>query len=478
MKWIKLFEDWNLMESLASAREKYLITNQISDEEFNLIKDLDPSKNFKYVEKMIDVYVKESPSLEELANTFKDFDEMSKKNQLKNSDITSYGSFSDILDTTQNTFSEYKEKIETKAKGNEVDIVYEDDKVLVLIPRTHEAVCKYGSGTKWCITEEDPEHYLNYLSKSITHYFVIMKGLPKSNPNYKMAVSVTEDGGFECNDALDKSIPIEKVLETSGLDKSLFVSNPNPLTLEMKLLNASKSKKGGVEEVKKLISAGADVNANLNNSGNTPLFWAVLRGNVAIAELLISAGADVNAKNIDGMSPLSWAVDGDNVAIAELLISAGADVNAKNKSGDSPLSWAVRWGHITMVKLLISAGADVNAKDNNHNYVLHYVRDVEVAKYLIERGADVNAEGAKKYTPLHIVRNIELAKLFIDSGANIMAEAEYGVTPLHMSVAERSFSISKLLIEVGADPMIKNKFGETPLDFADSERMKSILIGK
>jgi hypothetical protein len=387
MKYLKLFEEWNLMESLASAREKYLITNQISTEEFNLIKDLDPSKNFKYVEKMIDVYVKESPSLEELAKIFRDFDEMSKKNQLKNSDITSYGSFSDIQNTTQKTFSEYKEKQDFKAKGNEVDIIYEDDRVLVLIPRTREATCKYGSGTKWCITEEDPAHYFFYLSKSITHYFVIMKGLPMDDPDYKMAVSVTEDGGFECNDALDKSIPIEKVLEISGLDKSLFVSNPNPLTLEVKLLNASKSKKGGVEEVKKLIDAGADVNANLNNSGNTPLFLAVRRGNVALAEYLISAGADVNAKNKHGSSPLHWAVDSDIVAIVELLISAGADVNAKNKHGLPPLHWAAHEDNIAIVELLISAGADVNAEDEDGYTPLHWVKSQEMKDLLIEHGA-------------------------------------------------------------------------------------------
>ena len=322
MKYLKLFEDWNILESLASAMEKYLNTNQISAEEFNLIKDLDPSKNFKYVEKMIDVYLKDSPDIQELGKVFKDFDEMSKKNQIKNADITSYGSFSEILDTTQKTFSEYNEKIETKAKANEIDIVYEDDKVLVLIPRTHEAVCKYGSGTKWCITEENPISYLSYLRKSITHYFVIMKGLPMSNPNYKMAVSVTEDGKFECNDALDESISIQLVLYISGLNKSLFVSNPSPLTLEMKLLNASA--KGGVEEVKKLIDSGADV----------------------------------GAKNDDGFTPLHYAVDGNNIELAKFLIDSGADVNAKTNYGfTTPLYVATYWGNKEIQALLKKHGA-------------------------------------------------------------------------------------------------------------------------
>ena len=52
---------------------------------------------------------------------------------------------------------------------------------------------------------------------------------------------------------------------------------------------------------------GADVNAK-DNGGFVPLHWAVSLGNIALAKLLISAGADVNAEtNMMGTTPLEFA---------------------------------------------------------------------------------------------------------------------------------------------------------------------------
>jgi len=49
------------------------------------------------------------------------------------------------------------------------------------------------------------------------------------------------------------------------------------------------SKTGNLEEVKKLINAGADVNAN--KAGWTALQWASEKGNTEVIELLKQAGA-------------------------------------------------------------------------------------------------------------------------------------------------------------------------------------------
>ena len=80
-----------------------------------------------------------------------------------------------------------------------------------------------------------------------------------------------------------------------------------------------------INKIKRLIEAGADVNAKDVN-GESPLYRAVDRDSVILAKYLISAGANVNAKDIDGYSPLYYAVDGNNKAIAKLLIKAGVDV--------------------------------------------------------------------------------------------------------------------------------------------------------
>jgi len=454
MKWIKLFEDWNLMESLASAREKYVKTNQISDEEFNLIKDLDPSKNFKYVEKMIDVYLKDSPNLEELGKAFRDFDEMSKKNQLKNSDITSYRSFSEIINTTQRVFSEYKEKIETKAKANEIDVVYEDDRVLVLIPRTHEAVCKYGSGTKWCITEENQREYLYYKRRLITHYFIILKAFPTSDPNYKMAVNVSEDGKFECNDSLDNSIPIEKVLEISGLDKGLFIPSPSSLPPDVELQVKLGVKLGDAinkqnsEYVKKYLQMGASPNGFYGDDKELPLFDAISFDNTEIVNILLEAGVNLDVKNEYNLSPLFWCIYQNSVKSAEILINAGIDLEVTNDGNLTPLNLAVEKSNPIIVELLIDAGANVETSDYSGNSPLH-------------RAARYNERAC--------------AELLISGGADISAKNDNDFTPLHVAVEGDRIEIARLLINAWIDEEVEDYDMDELLDLTESPEMQELL---
>ena len=60
------------------------------------------------------------------------------------------------------------------------------------------------------------------------------------------------------------------------------------------LINATRN--NTVQEVKRLLNEGADVNAR-NQDGWTSLMMAALGGHLEVAKLLIDKGADVNAKN-------------------------------------------------------------------------------------------------------------------------------------------------------------------------------------
>jgi ankyrin repeat protein len=68
---------------------------------------------------------------------------------------------------------------------------------------------------------------------------------------------------------------------------------------------ASAARNANVEEVRKLIAAGSDVNAP-EADGSSAVLWAAHQGDPELVALLIKAGADANAANNFGVTP--WAI--------------------------------------------------------------------------------------------------------------------------------------------------------------------------
>ena len=129
--------------------------------------------------------------------------------------------------------------------------------------------------------------------------------------------------------------------------------------------------KGHAEVVKLLLSAGANPNFELYNSGKTALYWAVKSGHAEVVKLLLSAEANPNAANDDGETALMQAVrnghtDAEYVKIVRMLLSAGANPNVVGSDGWAALMIAAGLGQAEVVKLLLSEGANPNVKfDNN-----------------------------------------------------------------------------------------------------------------
>lgn len=104
--------------------------------------------------------------------------------------------------------------------------MFENDDWIVMIPRTQEASCKYGAGTKWCIAakNDDDNQYIDYIDKGATIYYIISKKLTIKNIFYKMAVVVHLYDDIDCFDSKDDEISFDEVLDVSGLDESIFIS--------------------------------------------------------------------------------------------------------------------------------------------------------------------------------------------------------------------------------------------------------------
>ena len=67
-----------------------------------------------------------------------------------------------------------KEKLLTEAKikvgKSEYIKLFEDDTILVLKPLTHQASCKYGSGTKWCVTSRQTDKWWNTYTRKTASF--------------------------------------------------------------------------------------------------------------------------------------------------------------------------------------------------------------------------------------------------------------------------------------------------------------------
>jgi ankyrin repeat protein len=125
------------------------------------------------------------------------------------------------------------------------------------------------------------------------------------------------------------------------------------------------TRNGNREQVRSLIDAGADLDAQGDN-GETPLITAIIEGHVLVASLLIDRGADIQARNKGGFTPLHAAAYANAVDIAEQLLDRGADVKDQmNKAGVTPLSVASEEGHPGLVKVLIDHGADLEVEEQN-----------------------------------------------------------------------------------------------------------------
>ena len=168
-----------------------------------------------------------------------------------------------------------------------------------------------------------------------------------------------------------------------------------------------------LEEVKRLIDEGADVNAE--NRNGYLLHKAAWNGHVGVIKLLLANGANVNLRDTRGKTPLHEAVLRDNQeGVAELLAN-GADVNARDSNGETPLHIAVLhitvWSaHVSVIRLLLAKGVDVNVRDGWGNMPLHLairIGDTEVVQLLLTHGADANAKAKGWFNrPIKIARDL------------------------------------------------------------------------
>jgi ankyrin repeat protein len=243
-------------------------------------------------------------------------------------------------------------------------------------------------------------------------------------------------------------------------------------------------RRGDVQEVARLLAAGADPNVK-DLDGHAPLHIAAEQCRADLAELLLKHGADPNVRDAYGRTPLHRAACLD---VADLLIRHGADVNARDGEGYTPATHAfMRWD-LDLAAFLLSHGAaaDVEAAESPDGValagdgipageaLLHavvFAEQVDAVYLLLSRGADPNVRGWRGQTPLHLAIvyegtsncRMEAIRLLLKHGADPNARDEHGKTPLHYAAEHCMPDLVELLLKHGADPNARDAEGRTPL---------------
>ena len=150
----------------------------------NSYNNTDPTKTKKYLEYKCKMKVKE-PILDtrRINDSVKLFNELLP--YIKNKDIYSseYDSYNKLITVLSKATQDKEKKELEKVSNDEYDILVENDKFLLLSPKTHRASMKYGASTRWCTAAKSNNHFNTYTRSGYLIYLIRKKGRENDNWN-------------------------------------------------------------------------------------------------------------------------------------------------------------------------------------------------------------------------------------------------------------------------------------------------------
>ena len=141
----------------------------------------------------------------------------------------------------------------------------------------------------------------------------------------------------------------DDLLASESLRKKVYSVYKEEMDLEL----LTYAKEGQVDNMKRLLSKGA--NPNINIKRESPLHWGIHKGHRDVVKVLLYHGADPKMTYDDGQTPLHVAARVGDIGVVKELLDRGGYNDKEDIIGLTPLVWATYWGHTEVEKLIKKA---------------------------------------------------------------------------------------------------------------------------
>ena len=185
-----------LTEDLASFKQLVLkrypkanLTDEILDRLISLDPTFEKGSNNKgnYADWIIKLYANNNlkeDDFYEVTQYLSDFNK--KKSNFVNKDINQFKTLPDLARALEEIGLTHRQEVRGRQKarryadlGKDAELVYEDDKFEVWIPKTYPASCKLGLGTSWCTASTESDRPFQRHTKEGPLFIFISKKDPK-----------------------------------------------------------------------------------------------------------------------------------------------------------------------------------------------------------------------------------------------------------------------------------------------------------
>jgi ankyrin repeat protein len=173
--------------------------------------------------------------------------------------------------------------------------------------------------------------------------------------------------------------------------------------------------------------------------GYIPLYIAVVRGQIAMAEILPNNSAAKKLKNFDGLGPMHLACKMGTVEMVNCLAKHGASLDQMRCGGFLPIHLAVTSGSSDLVRYLCSLGLNTEARNESSRFTplqkACSQSTSEVMRVLLRMGARTPSSYGVLERIAVFRRNIAImSPLAIDNAAFLRRKEGHGTTILHKFV--------------------------------------------